>query len=325
MRPRHCLQCKYPGLVPHFRTWSVVVLGYYIYRSAFSNWKIVPARAFSNPNSVYLTAILITLSTNLLRWLAPFRLDKKMNNNTRQISKKGVLGLIADLSESGCSWTTCLSADTLAERGYGHLLPDCEPERSRVADALSAVGRGDTGIVVFCARNRTVAIEPPFPLDVDVKASGVASAPLVDLLESEPVIGVVMLRLGRYAVGVLRGETLLATKTDTRYMKNRHRAGGQSQRRFERSRERLIRELFDKCCEVTRTVFGPYLSDIDHVLLGGERGSLDGFAKRCRLIRDLEPKTLSRRLPVDRPNQAALERAPYEVWKSSVTELGVKC
>ena len=140
------------------------------------------------------------------------------------------------------------------------------------------------------------------------------------LLSSEPVIGVVLLRLGRYAVGVLRGETLVATKTDSRYMKNRHRAGGQSQRRFERSRERLIRELYDKTCEVTRTVFSPYLSDIDYLLLGGERGTLNGFVKRCPMMRrELEPKILARRLPVAQPNQKALKGITREVWKSSVT------
>ena len=78
------------------------------------------------------------------------------------------------------------------------------------------------------------------------------------MLDTEYVLGIVLLRLGRYAIGVLRGNRLIASKTDSRYMKNRHRAGGQSQRRFERSRERLIRELYDKTCEMARTVFAPY-------------------------------------------------------------------
>ena len=132
-------------------------------------------------------------------------------------------------------------------------------------------------------------------------------------------IGVVLLRLGRYAVAVLRGDKLLATKTDSRYMKNRHRAGGQSQRRFARSRERLIRELYDKTCEVTRAVFEPYQGQMKYVMLGGEIGTLDGFVKRCGLMQRLEPKTLSRRLSVNRPNQRALEGIAYEVWKSRVT------
>ena len=121
-------------------------------------------------------------------------------------------------------------------------------------------------------------------------------------------------------MGVLRGESLVATKTDSRYMKNRHRAGGQSQRRFERSRERLIRELYDKTSEVARATFTPYLGEMDYVLLGGERGTLNGFIKRCSLMqRELKPKILARRLAVDQPNQRALKGISREVWKSSVT------
>ena len=67
-------------------------------------------------------------------------------------------------------------------------------------------------------------------------------------------------------------------------------------------------------------IFAPYLSEIDHVFLGGERGTLNGFIKRCPMMRrELAPKTLSRRLAVDRPNQKALKGISREVWKSDVT------
>ena len=174
---------------------------------------------------------------------------------------------------------------------------------------------------MFVSPDRAVAIQPPFPLTVDVRAAGAVSKPVLDLLDSEPVVGIVLLRLGRYAIAVLRGDRPLATKTDTRYVKSRHRKGGSSQRRFERSRERLIRELYDTTCRMTRTLFEPHLADIDYVMLGGERVTLNGFVKRCRLMRDLELKTLSRLLPVDRPNQKALKSISYEMWKSRVTFL----
>ena len=224
-----------------------------------------------------------------------------------------------ELATEGCAATVCVSAETLDARDYDHLLPESEPERSRAAEALAEVGSSDTGGVVFVAPERTVAVQPPFPLATDARAAGVESRPVLDVLDSRPVVGIVLLRLGRYAVAVLRGNRLLATKTDTRYVKNRHRKGGSSQRRFERSRERLVRELYDTTCRMTRSVFEPHLREIDYVMLGGERGTLNGFVKRCRLMQDLEPKTLSRLLSVDRPNQKALESISYEVWKSRVT------
>ena len=235
------------------------------------------------------------------------------------MSKRAVRGVLDELAAEGCGATVCVSAEMLDARDYDHLLPESEPDRSQAAEALAEIGSSDTGVAVFVSPERTVAIQPPFPLAVDVRAAGAASKSILDVLDSEPVVGIVLLRLGRYAVAVVRGNRLLATKTDSRYVKNRHRAGGTSQRRFERSRERLVRELYDTTCRMTRGVFEPYLREIDYVMLGGERGTLNGFVKRCRLMQDLEPKTLSRLLPVDRPNQKALESISYEVWKSRVT------
>ena len=243
-----------------------------------------------------------------------------MNKTTKQISKNGVLGLIDDIEAEGCAASVYLSARTLTERDYTHLLPDSEPERFEMTTALEESGSGDTGAAVFVTAERIVVVRPPIPLRNDNRAASGHTDELRRLLRSEPVVGVVLLRLGRYAVGVLRGESLVATKTDSRYMKNRHRAGGQSQRRFQRSRERLIRELYDKTCEITRTVFSPHLQDMDYLFLGGERGTLNGFVKRCPMMRrELEPKLLTRRLAVDQPNQKALKGISREVWKSSVT------
>ena len=190
-------------------------------------------------------------------------------------------------------------------------------ERGDVVDSMLG---SDTGVALFVGDRRTVAIKPPFPLARSRMDPGVNATPMLELLDSDPLAAVVLLRLGRYAVGVVRGEELLASKTDTRYVKSRHRKGGSSQRRFERSRERLVRELYDKACEVSADVLAPFGKSIDYLLLGGERHTLQAFVKRCRLIRELAPKTLSRRLPVDRPGRRALESMPREVWRSRVLE-----
>ena len=242
-----------------------------------------------------------------------------MTATSKHIGRNGVLGLLDDLDAGGCTWSALISAGTLVESQTVNRLLGSDLERSMAAQVMEVVEKSDTGAAVFVSTGRVVAVQPPVPLTVDASASNALAEPLRELLRSSPVIGVVLLRLGRYAIGVLRGDKLIATKTDSRYMKNRHRAGGQSQRRFARSRERLIRELYDKTCEVTRAVFEPYLGEIQHVMLGGERGTLDGFVKRCRLMRDLESKTLARQLSVHRPNQKALEGISYEVWKSRVT------
>ena len=191
--------------------------------------------------------------------------------------------------------------------------------RSRIESVAAEVGDSETGLALFAGEERIVAVVPPFPIAAAVGITeGVDLGPISELLNRDLLVAVVLLRLGRYAVGVVRGDRLVASKTDSRYVKSRHRAGGSSQRRFERSRERLVRELFDKTCRVFRDVASPYAGRIDYVLMGGERHTLRAFVQRCDGLRALESKTLGRVLPVDRPGQKALESAPVDIWKSRV-------
>ena len=185
-------------------------------------------------------------------------------------------------------------------------------------EALSALAADETGAVVFTGEGRAVAVAPPFPLAGSSPWEGVETTPLRELMARDLIMGVALLRLGRYAVGVLRGETLVATKTDTRYVKNRHRKGGTSQRRFARSRERLVREFFDKTCEITQQVFSPHEREMEYILLGGERHTLRAFVERCDYMGRNRGKTLSRVLSVRTPNNAALGEIAREVWQSRV-------
>ena len=189
------------------------------------------------------------------------------------------------------------------------------------AAAIEALPDLGTGAAVFYGNRAAVAIAPPFPIEEELHCHGVDVRPMLDLLSREPTVGVVLLRLGRYAVGVLENGRLAASKSDTRYVKNRHRKGGSSQRRFERSRERLVRELYDKVCDVTEDVFRPYSDRIGYLLLGGERQTLLAFTKRCGYVERSGIKVLPRRLDVDRPGRAALDNIHRQVWMSRVVYL----
>jgi hypothetical protein len=131
-------------------------------------------------------------------------------------------------------------------------------------------------------------------------------------------VGVILLRLGRFSVGVFKGELLLTSKTDARYVKGRHRAGGSSQRRFERIREKQIYELFTKACSVVADRFSPYEEDLDYILLGGERHTLMDFLKECQFLRRTRSPILKRTLHMREPKLRELERTPQEMWKSQV-------
>ena len=192
---------------------------------------------------------------------------------------------------------------------------------AEVASMVRHAGDSDTGIVSFWWDDRGLAVVPPFPVEAEAFLDGADVSHLADVLSARPLVGVILLRLGHYAVGVLEGQSLLASKSGSRYVKSRHRAGGSSQRRFERSRERLVRELFDKTCQVAQEVFAPFDRRIDYLLMGGERNTLQRFIQRCPFVDRPEPVRLLRTLEVERPGRAALQNIHNEVWKSRVLVL----
>ena len=190
--------------------------------------------------------------------------------------------------------------------------------RDWIQEALYAVPDTETGAAVFWNDDKAWAVIPPFPIEEDRYADGKDVSGLEEVYERDVTVGVVLLRMGRYAIGVVRGGELLASKTDTRHVKNRHRAGGSSQRRFMRSRDRLIRELYDEACSVTRRIFEPHLDSIDYVLTGGEHQTINGFLKRCSYLEKSNLPVMKRLLAVERPSHKALKDIHREVWKSRV-------
>ena len=113
----------------------------------------------------------------------------------------------------------------------GAATPDTFAAAADVREAVRALGDPDTGVAVFWEPDSITAVAPPFPIGETAVADGLDAGPLAALLGRRLRVAVVMIRLGRYAVGVLDGDALVASKTDTRYVKSRHRKGGSSQRR----------------------------------------------------------------------------------------------
>ena len=188
----------------------------------------------------------------------------------------------------------------------------------RLSGLPPGVEKSETGSVIFWSEDSRTIILPPFPVERDQLLEGWDASQLRALLARDYLLGVVLLRLGRFAVGVFRGQALLTSKTDTRYVKGRHSAGGQSQKRFERIREKQIQEIFDKTCSVVKERFAPYEDQLDYILLGGERFTLQGFLKRCDYLQRLSPRILGRTLNVREPKRDALEGTIGTIWESRV-------
>ena len=176
----------------------------------------------------------------------------------------------------------------------------------------------ETGLVLLWSDDCKYVLVPPFPVDLNQLFPAWDTSYLRALLDKKYLLGVVLLRLGGYSVGVFEGDQLLTSKTGTRFVKGRHKAGGQSQRRFARRREEQARELFDKACLVVATQFAAYEKRLDYVFLGGDKLTLHSFLKRCEYLQRLAGKTLTRVLHVGKPRYEALRNAPSQIWKTQV-------
>ena len=187
------------------------------------------------------------------------------------------------------------------------------PEWEWLPESASQSG---TGLALVTGAGRQIAISPPFPFE----AAGEGLPCLRAHLTRKRAAGIILLRLGHYAVGVGDDEALLVPKAGHRYVHGRHRAGGQSQHRFEHNREKWVRELYDEVCEVAASRFRDFGRRLDWLALGGDRFVLGGFLARCEPLGGLRDRVLPWRIPVERPGADALPGAVAAVWSSRLYE-----
>ena len=164
-----------------------------------------------------------------------------------------------------------------------------------------------------------LAISPPFPIQSEVETSDRET--LLQSIDPPLHVAIVLIRYGYVAIAIAHDETIVTTKTDTRWVPNKHRAGGQSANRFKRSREKWAREFFDKSARLATERFGAYQHRIDWLILGGDQHVINGFLERSKLPDKLEDRILARRVNTLRPNRNALKGAVRQAWSSTIYEL----
>ena len=167
-----------------------------------------------------------------------------------------------------------------------------------------------------------LAIAPPFPIESETETTD--REYLRRFIDPPLHVGIILIRYGYVAIAVAHDESLVLTKTETRWVPNRHRAGGQSANRFKRSREKWAREFFDKSARLAADRFGKYKHRIDYLIFGGDRHVINQFLQRAKLPDKLSERVLTRRLNTHRPNRDALKTAVREAWSSTIYELAAR-
>jgi hypothetical protein len=158
---------------------------------------------------------------------------------------------------------------------------------------------------------------PPLPAGTDT-AEGIRAH-----AHADRTVGVLLVRLGGYAAGVFTGPAahLEASKVGSRLVHGRSAAGGTSQQRFARRREKQASEALGAAAATAAAVFGPYEGKLDAVVLGGDRRAIAGLRDDPRL-RPYFKLAVERFLTVPDPRLTVLRGTPrlFQAIRIRLTE-----
>jgi Actinobacteria/chloroflexi VLRF1 release factor len=170
--------------------------------------------------------------------------------------------------------------------------------------------------VTFTAADGAIAeCHPPFPpvrLPGETPEPAAAAEALAAHATAGRTVGVLLVRLGGYAVGVFAGSPpqLVSSKTGRRPVHGRSAAGGWSQHRFARRRENQAATALRAAADAAAEVLGPFGPEgVDAVVLGGDKRSVAGLRGDARLGKYLSRAT-GRFLTVPDPRLAVLRDIP---------------
>jgi peptide subunit release factor 1 (eRF1) len=203
-----------------------------------------------------------------------------------------------------------LEIEDLLHKDGVHTIPD---------DLSQLASSAKNGAVLFWGDTRRCLVFPPFPLVEKITFSGYVAEPLRQMLTSDYIIGLVLVHLGSYAVGICRGEKLISSKVGTGLIHGRHKKGGSSQQRFQRRRENQVQEFLDRVCLHIREHLEHHVQLIDYVVYGGPRQTILLLQKRCPFLQSLEERVIPS-LDVPSLRQRVLETAVGRIWSSCIID-----
>jgi hypothetical protein len=188
---------------------------------------------------------------------------------------------------------------------------------------------GPEAVVLRAADGTVAACHPPFPPLPQPPAAQTDPGRQAELIAAHAAaartVGVLLVRLGGYAVGVFTGDPpqLAASKTGSRLVHGRAAAGGWSQHRFARRRENQAAAALRAAADTAVAVLGPYTGRLDAVVLGGDRRAMAGLRADSRLA-PFVTLAVERFLTVPDPRLAVLKDTPrlFRAVRIRLTEPG---
>jgi hypothetical protein len=122
-------------------------------------------------------------------------------------------------------------------------------------------------------------------------------------------VAVLLVRRGRWAVGVFDGGELVVSKVDARQVQGRTAAGGTSQQRYARRRGNQTDAVVSHAVETAVRVLLPHAGSVEALFTGGDRGLVDDVLSDPRLA-GLAALRREPALDVREPTKAVLLGTP---------------
>ncbi|RSM61574.1 hypothetical protein DMH03_22120 [Amycolatopsis sp. WAC 01376] len=177
--------------------------------------------------------------------------------------------------------------------------------------------------VTVTAGNGVVAVATvPFgPLNAEGTVPGLAVGALVEHALISRRIALLLVRRGGHSVGIARGGVVVQSRTDRHLVQGRSAAGGWSQQRFARRREGQARTALRSAADDAFEVLLPQLSEVDAVVLGGDRRALETLREDRRLA-PLFKRAERRVLDIAEPRRTVLDDAAERAVAVEITLSG---
>ncbi len=189
----------------------------------------------------------------------------------------------------------------IAPERLGRWLDGVAERHGSFTDVVTA----DRAVHITCADSTTVVLRAPFDW-----APGPALLSTFTAAARQPHRAAVLLvRRGRWAVGVFDGPDLVVSKVDARQVQGRTAAGGWSQQRFARRRGHQTDAVVTHAVETAVRVLLPHAGSVDALFTGGDRGLVDEVLTDQRL-RPLAALRREPALDVGEPTKAVLLETP---------------
>jgi hypothetical protein len=145
--------------------------------------------------------------------------------------------------------------------------------------AFTEVSTADGVVHVTCADSTTLSLRAPFDWDPEpTLLTGFTAA-----ARRPRRAAVLLVRRGRWAVGVFDGSDLVVSKVDARQVQGRTAAGGWSQQRFARRRGHQTDAVVEHAVETAVRVLLPHAGGLAALFTGGDRGLVDEVLADPRL------------------------------------------